>query len=442
MAEQVTKIDIFSGFLGAGKTTLIKKLIKEAFQGEKIVLIENEFGEIGIDGGFMREAGIQVNELNSGCICCSLVGDFREALKKVVETYHPDRILIEPSGVGKLSDVTRAVEGVGETLPVSLNSFVTVADVNKVKMYMKNFGEFYDDQISHASCIILSRTGSADEKKVAAAVALIQEKNPTATIVTTDWNELTGAQIVSVMDGKRDLVAELLSEAQASNAAHADEDEEEHHHHHHDHDEDGHECCHHHHDHDDDDDDEDEHEHHHHHDEDDDHGHECCHHHHDHDDDDDEDEHEHHHHDGECCCGHDHDEEHEHHHHDHDDECCCGHDHDHEHHHHHDDECGCGHEHHHHHHADEVFTSWGQETVKTFTKEQIEGILKKLSEDTAYGMVLRAKGMVAGADGQWIYFDMVPEEYEVRDGAPEFTGRICVIGSKLAEDKLAELFGL
>ena len=281
MAEQVTKIDIFSGFLGAGKTTLIKKLIKEAFQGEKIVLIENEFGEIGIDGGFMREAGIQVNELNSGCICCSLVGDFREALKKVVETYHPDRILIEPSGVGKLSDVTCAVEGVGETLPVSLNSFVTVADVNKVKMYMKNFGEFYDDQISHASCIILSRTGSADEKKVAAAVALIQEKNPTATIVTTDWNELTGAQIVSVMDGKRDLVAELLSEAQASNAAHADEDEEEHHHHHHDHDEDGHECCHHHHDHDD-------------------------------DDDDDEDEHEHHHHDGECCCGH------HHHHHDHD----------------------------------------------------------------------------------------------------------------------------
>ena len=249
MAEQVTKIDIFSGFLGAGKTTLIKKLIKEAFQGEKIVLIENEFGEIGIDGGFMREAGIQVNELNSGCICCSLVGDFREALKKVVETYHPDRILIEPSGVGKLSDVTRAVEGVGETLPVSLNSFVTVADVNKVKMYMKNFGEFYDDQISHASCIILSRTGSADEKKIAAAVALIQEKNPTATIVTTDWNELTGAQIVSVMDGKRDLVAELLSEAQASNAAHADEDEEEHHHHHHD----GECCCghhHHHHDHD------------------------------------------------------------------------------------------------------------------------------------------------------------------------------------------------
>ena len=263
MAEKKTKIDIFSGFLGAGKTTLIKKLIKEAFAGEQIVLIENEFGEIGIDGGFMREAGIQVNELNSGCICCSLVGDFREALKKVVETYHPDRILIEPSGVGKLSDVTRAVEGVAEDLPVILNSFVTVADVNKVKMYMKNFGEFYDDQVSHASCIILSRTGNASEEKVAAAVALLAEKNPTATIVTTDWTVLTGAQIVSVMDGKRDLVAELLTEARAANVAHADEDEHEHHHHHHhDHDEDEHDCCcHHHHD---EDDDEDEHDHHHH----------------------------------------------------------------------------------------------------------------------------------------------------------------------------------
>ena len=377
MAEQVTKIDIFSGFLGAGKTTLIKKLIKEAFQGEKIVLIENEFGEIGIDGGFLQEAGIQITEMNSGCICCSLVGDFREALKKVVETYHPDRILIEPSGVGKLSDVTRAVEGVGETLPVSLNSFVTVADVNKVKMYMKNFGEFYDDQISHASCIILSRTGSADEKKVAAAVALIQEKNPTATIVTTDWNELTGAQIVSVMDGKRDLVAELLSEAQASNAAHADEDEEEHHHHHHDHDEDGHECCHHHHDHDDDDDD--------------DHGHECCHHHHDHDD-----------HDGQCCCGH------HHHHHDHD--------------------------------ADEVFTSWGKETPKPFTQADIERILTAL-DSGEYGKILRAKGIVNG-EGGWLEFDYVPEEHEVRAGHPDYTGRLCVIGAELKEDKLAELFGL
>ena len=400
MAEQVTKIDIFSGFLGAGKTTLIKKLIKEAFQGEKIVLIENEFGEIGIDGGFMREAGIQVNELNSGCICCSLVGDFREALKKVVETYHPDRILIEPSGVGKLSDVTRAVEGVGETLPVSLNSFVTVADVNKVKMYMKNFGEFYDDQISHASCIILSRTGSADEKKVAAAVALIQEKNPTATIVTTDWNELTGAQIVSVMDGKRDLVAELLSEAQASNAAHADEDEEEHHHHHHDHDEDGHECYHHHHDHDDDDDDEDEHEHHHHHDEDDDHGHECCHHHHDHDDDDDEDEHEHHHHDGECCCGH------HHHHHDHD--------------------------------ADEVFTSWGHETAHKYSHDELESILTTL-DSGEYGAVLRAKGIVDGGD-TWYEFDMVPGEHEIRTCGPDVTGKVCVIGSQLKEHEVEELF--
>ena len=402
MAEQVTKIDIFSGFLGAGKTTLIKKLIKEAFQGEKIVLIENEFGEIGIDGGFMREAGIQVNELNSGCICCSLVGDFREALKKVVETYHPDRILIEPSGVGKLSDVTRAVEGVGETLPVSLNSFVTVADVNKVKMYMKNFGEFYDDQISHASCIILSRTGSADEKKIAAAVALIQEKNPTATIVTTDWNELTGAQIVSVMDGKRDLVAELLSEAQASNAAHADEDEEEHHHHHHDHDEDGHECCHHHHDHDDDDDDEDEHEHHHHHDEDDDHGHECCHHHHDHDDGDDDDEHEHHHHhhDGECCCGH------HHHHHDHD--------------------------------ADEVFTSWGHETAHKYSHDELESILTTL-DSGEYGAVLRAKGIVDGGD-TWYEFDMVPGEHEIRTCGPDVTGKVCVIGSQLKEHEVEELF--
>lgn len=391
---------IFSPAFWVQANDLIKKLIKEAFQGEKIVLIENEFGEIGIDGGFMREAGIQVNELNSGCICCSLVGDFREALKKVVETYHPDRILIEPSGVGKLSDVTRAVEGVGETLPVSLNSFVTVADVNKVKMYMKNFGEFYDDQISHASCIILSRTGSADEKKIAAAVALIQEKNPTATIVTTDWNELTGAQIVSVMDGKRDLVAELLSEAQASNAAHADEDEEEHHHHHHDHDEDGHECCHHHHDHDDDDDDEDEHEHHHHHDEDDDHGHECCHHHHDHDDDDDEHEHHHHHHDGECCCGH------HHHHHDHD--------------------------------ADEVFTSWGHETAHKYSHDELESILTTL-DSGEYGAVLRAKGIVDGGD-TWYEFDMVPGEHEIRTCGPDVTGKVCVIGSQLKEHEVEELF--
>ena len=397
MAEKRTKIDIFSGFLGAGMTTLIKKLIKEAFAGEQIVLIENEFGEIGIDGGFMREAGIQVNELNSGCICCSLVGDFREALKKVVDTYHPDRILIEPSGVGKLSDVTRAVEGVAETLPVTLNSFVTVADVNKVKMYMKNFGEFYDDQISHASCILLSRTGAADEKKVAAAVALLQAKNPTATIVTTDWSELTGAQIVSVMDGKRDLVAELLAQAQASNLAHAGEDEEEHHHHHHHEDGEEHECCHHHHDEEDE-----EHEHHHHHD------------HH-------EEEHEHH---------HDHDEEHE----------CCHHDHDGEEHHHHDHDgaCGCGHHHHHDHDADEVFTSWGHETANKYSREELEHALTAL-DSGAYGAVLRAKGIVDGGDG-WFEFDMVPGEQEIRPCSPDVTGKLCVIGSGLKEHEVETLF--
>ena len=424
MAENKTKIDIFSGFLGAGKTTLIKKLIKEAFAGEKIVLIENEFGEIGIDGGFMREAGIQVNELNSGCICCSLVGDFREALKKVVETYHPDRILIEPSGVGKLSDVTRAVEGVAETLPVLLNSFVTVADVNKVKMYMKNFGEFYDDQVSHASCIILSRTGNAGEDKVAAAVALLAEKNPTATIVTTDWTALTGAQIVSVMDGKRDLVAELLTEARAANEAHAGEEEHHHHHHHHDeddHDHDHEHCCHH--DHDEDDHD---HEHccHHDHDEDD-HDHEhCCHHDHD------EDEHDH-----EHCCHHDHDED------EHDHEHCCHHAHDeHDHHHeHHYDEhgvCSCGH--HHDHDADEVFTSWGKETAHKYSREDLDKALHALDEG-AYGMILRAKGIVDGGD-TWYEFDMVPGEHEIRTCGPDVTGKLCVIGSQLKEHEIAELF--
>ena len=414
MAENKTKIDIFSGFLGAGQTTLIKKLIQECFAGERIVLIENEFGEIGIDGGFMREAGIQVNELNSGCICCSLVGDFREALKKVVETYHPDRILIEPSGVGKLSDVTRAVEGVAESLPVLLNSFVTVADVNKVKMYMKNFGEFYDDQVSHASCIILSRTGNASEKKIADAVALLAEKNPTATIVTTDWTALSGAQIVSVMDGKRDLVAELLAEARATNEAHAGEDEHHHHHHHH---EDGeeHECCHHHH-----------------HDEDEEH--ECCHHDHDH-----EEEHE-------CCHhDHDHDEEHEcchHHHHDEDEEHECCH-HDHEHHEHHYDEhgvCSCGH-HHHDHDADEVFTSWGRETAHKFSRAVLEDALTKL-DGGEYGMILRAKGIVDGGEEGWLEFDMVPGEHEIRPSTPDVTGKLCVIGSKLKESELATLFGL
>ena len=401
-----TKIDIFSGFLGAGKTTLIKKLIQEAFGGEKLVLIENEFGEIGIDGGFMREAGIQVNELNSGCICCSLVGDFREALKKVVETYHPDRILIEPSGVGKLSDVTRAVEGVAETLPVTLNSFVTVADVNKVKMYMKNFGEFYDDQVSHASCLILSRTGNADEAKVAKAVALLQEKNPTATIVTTDWSALNGKQIVAVMDGKRDLVAELIQQAQAANVAHAGEDE--HHHHHHHHDGEDHECCHHH-DHEE-------------------HDHECCHHH-DHD-----------HEEGECC-HHDHEEEHDHeccHHHDHDHEesHCCHHDHEH----HYDENgvCSCGH--HHDHDADEGFVSWGRETARHYTKEELDAALTAL-DSGKYGAVLRAKGIVDGGS-TWYEFDMVPGEHEIRTGSPDVTGKLCVIGSGLDEHGLAELFGL
>ena len=374
----MTRIDIISGFLGAGKTTLIKKLLGDALKGQQVVLIENEFGEIGIDGGFLKDAGIEIREMNSGCICCSLVGDFGAALKDVITKYHPDRIIIEPSGVGKLSDVIKAVDGVEKEAGVALNSATTVVDVMKCKMYLRNFGEFFENQVKSAGTIILSRTDKADTAKVEAAVKMLRELNPEAHIITTPVEVLGGKKVLDTMEGA------IINLEQV--------EEEEHHHHHHDHDE----CC-------------------------------CGH---DHDE-----EHEHHH--------HDHDEdEHEHHHHDHDGECCCGH-----HHHHHDHdadevECGCGHEHHHHHHADEVFTSWGQETVKTFTKEQIEGILKKLSEDTAYGMVLRAKGMVAGADGQWIYFDMVPEEYEVRDGAPEFTGRICVIGSKLAEDKLAELFGL
>ena len=396
--QKTTKIDIFSGFLGAGKTTLIKKLIREAFQGEQIVLIENEFGEIGIDGGFLQEAGIQINELNSGCICCSLVGDFRKALRKVVEQYAPDRILIEPSGVGKLSDVTRAVQGVAEELPVQLNSFVTVADVKKVKMYMKNFGEFYNDQISHASCIILSRTGSADEEKVAAAVAMLKEKNPTATIVTTDWEQLNGKQILSVMDGKRDLVAELLAEAVKANEAHADEDEHEHHHHHHDHDEHDHE-----------------------------HGEHCCCHDHDHD----HDEHDH---------DHDHDEhEHEHeHHHEHGEHCDCGHDHDHEHHHHYDEHgvCSCGH--HHDHDADEVFTSWGTETARKYTRAELEFALGALDSGD-YGTILRSKGIVAG-EGTWYEFDMVPGEWEIRERSADVTGKLVVIGSELKQHEIEELF--
>ena len=386
----MTKIDIFSGFLGAGKTTLIKKLIKESFAGQKVVLIENEFGEIGIDGGFLKESGIQINELNAGCICCSLVGDFRTALQQVVEQYHPDRIVIEPSGVGKLSDVTRAVEGVAEHLDVQLSSFVTVADVNKVKMYMKNFGEFYDDQISHASCIILSRTQTASEEKIAAAVALLREKNPTATIVTTAWDALTGEQILKAMSTKDDFKAELIAMAAKANEEHAHEDEEEEHeHHHHDHDDDHDEhcCCGHHHD--DDDDDEDEHEHHHH----------------DHDDDD-EDEHEHHHH-------HDHD--------DHDEHCCCGH-----------------HHHHHDHDADEVFTSWGHETAHKYSHDELESILTTL-DSGEYGAVLRAKGIVDGGD-TWYEFDMVPGEHEIRTCGPDVTGKVCVIGSQLKEHEVEELF--
>ena len=394
----MTKIDIFSGFLGAGKTTLIKKLIKESFAGQKVVLIENEFGEIGIDGGFLKESGIQINELNAGCICCSLVGDFRAALQQVVEQYHPDRIVIEPSGVGKLSDVTRAVEGVAEHLDVQLSSFVTVADVNKVKMYMKNFGEFYDDQISHASCIILSRTQNATEEKIAAAVAMLREKNPTATIVTTAWDSLTGEQILKAMSTKDDFKAELITMAAKANEEHAHEDEEEEHEHHHDH-EDGHDhcCCGHHHDHDEDDDDHDEHEHHH--DHEDDHDHCCCGHHHHDEDDDDHDEHEHHH-DGHCC--------HHHHHHDHD--------------------------------ADEVFTSWGVETAKKFSKADIEHALTELDTGN-YGMILRSKGIVDGGADGWLEFDYVPGEWEVRQRGADVGGKLVVIGSKLDEHAIAALFG-
>ena len=355
----MTKIDIVSGFLGAGKTTLIKKMVKEAYQGEKLVLIENEFGEISIDGGFLKDAGIQISEMSSGCICCSLVGDFGKALREVKEQFQPDRILIEPSGVGKLSDVIVAVENTVADIPdMKLNSFVTVADAGKVKVYMKNFGEFYNNQIESAGTIILSRTQKLTQEKLEAAAALLREKNPTAAILTTPWDQLDGKTILAAVE-KVSLADELLEKMRAEHEA----EEAEHHHHHHDHDE--------------------------------------------------------------CCCGHDHDEEHEHHH--HDGECSCG----------------CGHHHHDHeghHHADEVFTSWGKETIHTYTKDEVSAILKTLEEDGSYGNVLRAKGMVAGADGEWIYFDMVPEEHEVRTGAPEYTGRICVIGAELNEDKLAELF--
>ena len=399
----MVKIDIISGFLGAGKTTLIKKLLKEAFEGEQVVLIENEFGEIGIDGGFLKDAGIEIREMNSGCICCSLVGDFGASLKEVVEKYHPDRILIEPSGVGKLSDVIKAVQGVEEDVDIELNSYTTVVDAKKCKMYMRNFGEFFDNQVQYAGAIIMSRTDIVDEKKAMESMDLLRSINEKAAIITTPIEKLDGKKILEVMEHPVSLADELLKE--------------EHEHHHHDHDG---ECgCGHDH----------EHEHHHH-----DHDGECgCGHDH---------EHEHHHdHDGECGCGHDHDHEHEHHH-DHDGECGCGHDHEHEHHHHdHDGECSCGHDHHHH-HADEVFTSWGRETIKKFTREDLEKMLEELSSSDEYGVILRAKGMLPAEDGTWIYFDMVPEETEIREGSPEYTGRLCVIGSKLKEDKIAKLFGM
>ena len=397
-----TKIDIISGFLGAGKTTLIKKLLKDAFKGEQVVLIENEFGEIGIDGGFLKEAGIEIREMNSGCICCSLVGDFGASLKEVISKYHPDRILIEPSGVGKLSDVIKAVQGVAEETGLVLNSYTTVVDAKKCKMYMRNFGEFFNNQVEYAGAIIMSRTDIVDEAKAQAAMELLREINPKAAIITTPIEKLEGAKILEVMEHPVSLEQEMMEEEVCPECGHV----HEHGHHHHDHDHEQHE------------------------------------HHHDHD----HEEHEHHHHDHdyeECGCGHDHDhdhEEHEHHHHDHDhEECGCGHDHDHDHDH---EECGCGHDHHHHHHADEVFTSWGRETIKKYTRENLEKILETLSETEEYGIILRAKGMLPAEDGTWIYFDMVPEETEIRSGAPEYTGRLCVIGSKLNEDKLAELFGL
>ena len=378
----MTKVDIISGFLGAGKTTLIKKLIEEVYSGEQLVLIENEFGEIGIDGGFLKDAGIEITEMNSGCICCSLVGDFGEALKKVIEQYHPTRIIIEPSGVGKLSDVIKAVRNVAkEVSELTLDSFVTVADATKAKMYMKNFGEFFNDQIEHANTIILSRTQNMKEHALEETVRLLQEHNEKASIITTPWNQVSGDVIKQAMEGKEahSLLAEMIEE----------HNHEHHHEHHHEHDE---ECCH---------------EHHH------EHEGECCHEHH-------------HEHEGECC--------HEHHH-EHDEECC------HEHHHH-GEECCCGHDHEGHHHADDVFTSWGVETPHKYDEKQLDEILKKLSRDDSFGMILRAKGIVAGSDGEWLYFDLVPGEYEIRKGTADYTGKLCVIGSGLKEHEIEELFQL
>lgn len=390
----MTKIDIISGFLGAGKTTLIKKLLQEAFQEEQVVLIENEFGEIGIDGGFLKEAGIEIREMNSGCICCSLVGDFGASLKEVIDKYHPDRILIEPSGVGKLSDVIRAVKDVQEETGLVLNSYTTVVDAKKCKMYMRNFGEFFNNQVEYAGAIIMSRTDIVDDEKAMQSMELLRGLNAKAAIITTPIENLDGKKLLEVMEHPVSLEQEMMDEEVCPECGHVHEHGEHHHHHeHHDH-----------HDH---------------------HDHECeCGHDH---------KHHHEHHDHECECGHDHEHHHEH----HDHECGCGHDHEH----HHDHECGCGHDHHHH-HADEVFTSWGRETIKKYSREDLEKILETLSHSEEYGVILRAKGMLPAEDGTWIYFDMVPEETEIRQGAPEYTGRLCVIGSKLKEEKLAELFGL
>ena len=417
----MTKIDIVSGFLGAGKTTLIKKLLNEALKDSKVVLIENEFGEIGIDGGFLKDAGIEIKEMNSGCICCSLVGYFGTSLKEVMKTYQPERILIEPSGVGKLSDVMKAVQDVIDEHEVVLNSAVAVVDASKCKMYIKNFGEFFINQIEHAGTIILSRTGNISEDKPKKAVELIREHNTKATIITTPWDELDGKDILATIEGAVDLEAELMAELKEQrehdHEHHHHEDEEEHEHEHHHHDHDG-ECCHHDHDHHHEDEEEHEHEHHHH-----DHDGECCHHDHDHHH---EDEEEH---------------DHEHHHHDHDGECCH---HDHDHHHEHVEDCTCGcHDHHHehgHHHADEVFGSWGMETPDQYSKEDLEEILAALEDDEKYGMVLRAKGMVPCSEGGFIYFDYVPGESNIRPGRPDVTGKFCVIGSKLNEEHLKELF--
>ena len=424
----MTKIDIFSGFLGAGKTTLIKKLIDEVYRGEKLVLIENEFGEIGIDGMFMQEAGIQVNEMTSGCICCSLVGDFGTAMQQVLDEYAPDRILVEPSGVGKLSDVILAVQNI-DNADIQLNSFTTVVDAKKCKMYMKNFGEFFNNQVEYANSIILSRTNGMSEDKIAQCVALLREHNQNATIIATPWDQLEGVQILEAMEHRNTLEAELALLAQEAAEDVCPECGEHHRHHH----EEGECCCGH------------DHEHHHHHEE----GECCCghdheHHHHHHEEGEcccghDHEHHHHHHEEGECCCGHDH--EHHHHHHE-EGECCCGHDHEH-HHHHEEGECCCGHDHgHHHHHADEVFTSWGVETTAKFTKEALTAALAALEEEASYGTILRAKGAVAGQDGEWLYFDYVPGEADIRTGKAAVIGRLCVIGANIREEALKALFGV